>query len=93
MKKLIIFGMLIISLLLSGCLTTEDCKDIALKQAKEWQELGYNQGFAEDMDRWVEERNQIIDTYTPMDGCYLVIFDKFSMRNICTEDEYYEVLR
>jgi len=67
-KKIIILSLI----LLSGCVSKERCKDIAIAEADNWKELGYNQGLSRGLDICDEEYEDRYCTYKGEVGSTLV---------------------
>lgn len=78
-----------------GCsgIATEKCKNIALGEADEWIELGYNRGMNKAIDFANEDCDRRLSQYKPPKNCMILIKDKYIMQYICKGDEYYTNLR
>ena len=92
MKKGIIVLVLLSIIVLSGCLTEKRCTQIAIKRAKQYRDLGYDQGLDKGIDIAEREIKSMREQYTPPEGCVFVILDEYSMKYICEGDEYYSEL-
>ena len=93
MNKIWIVGLLSFLLLLSSCgLTKEACKNVALKEASEWQDLGKRQGLNDCFDMMNEQRDEMMDKFIPSENCMTLIKDQYTMQYICEGDEYYDEL-
>ena len=94
--KLILIGCMV--LLLVGCgLTEKQCKDIALKEADAWKELGKLQGMNRAMDICEENSNQPHDRWTEEDRyCFYVLngeTEYMTAQIICKGNSKYEDMK
>ena len=91
--KMIIISLLIISLIvLSGCgLTEQKCKNIALSEAKEWEDLGYMKGMNRGIEICESDYKPMLEQFSPSKDCMILIMDDINMRYICKDTEGEEV--
>ena len=89
-----IIGIIIIVLLLiSGCgLSTTKCKNIALKEAEKWKEIGHNQGESKGISLCEENYKQIIEQFIPPKNCVIVLYNKYTYNIYCEGEKVYELL-
>lgn len=94
MKKIITIGLCI---LLSGCgLSTEECKNIALREAHSWEQIGYNEGLSDGTEFGIADCQKHLEQFKPPEDCMILIIDDISMRYICKNlqgEEIYNMIR
>ena len=89
MKYYLLIGLVV----LSGCITAQQCKDIALDEAKEWQDLGRIQGIDRGMEICEDNYKPMLEQYIPSEDCVILVKNRYLIQYICEGDEYYEVLK
>jgi len=89
----LLIGVLLIKfLVIPTGLSEESCKAVALEQAREWQDLGYSQGINRGIEICESSYKPMLEQYEPPEECMILIKDKYVMRFICQDDDYYEEL-
>ncbi|KKM74525.1 hypothetical protein LCGC14_1399500 [marine sediment metagenome] len=84
--------LIVLTMFLVGCsISQQDCKDIALKESKEWQDLGYGQGMSRGIDICEEQYKPMLEQYNPPEDCMILLREhtmQFVCKNLIGEEKY-----